>query len=387
MVHPDKSLIRPFRAEDWWRSKAALLMGFVYLFALLFAIPLKSFIPLSFFSVIVIIGFATFGYLVNDFFDKGKDELAGKKNFLLDKSPAYQLGFLLLTSIFIVLPWLYLPATTYSYILIAIQITLFLVYSAPPFRLKERGATGIVADALYAHGLPVLLAAYTFLLASGRNIPGLTIAFLFCWQFAAGLRNILIHQSEDIDEDFRSQTRNYSASMSPKMLNRFLFSSICMELTFCMLFFISAAIDKKEVVVCLLSVVGYTGLAFSKFGIDIKKMLYSSWRYFPNMLYEKWLPPIYLLLLTLHNSYFAVILLVHLALFDIDFYRRQIHTVYLFMRWFHPHIATPIYDFSRKYVSLFINYSIYYVLLVLGINLRQENTSALGYFKKHCRKK
>ena len=96
MGQADISSTRPFRAEDWWKSKAALLMGFVYLFALWFDIPVRPFIPLSVLSIAVIIGFASFGYIVNDFFDKEKDRQAGKKNFLLDKSISYQLGVVFL---------------------------------------------------------------------------------------------------------------------------------------------------------------------------------------------------------------------------------------------------------------------------------------------------
>ena len=147
MAQSEISPAKPFRAEDWWKSKASALMGFVYLFALWFDIPFLVFIPLSVFSIAVIMGFASFGYIVNDFFDKEKDRQAGKKNFLLDKSPAYQTGLILATLIFICFPWFYLPAALYSYILIGIQISLFLIYSVPPFRLKERGAAGLAVDA------------------------------------------------------------------------------------------------------------------------------------------------------------------------------------------------------------------------------------------------
>ena len=36
-----------FRVKDWWWSKAALLMGLVYLFAAWYHISFEEFIPLS----------------------------------------------------------------------------------------------------------------------------------------------------------------------------------------------------------------------------------------------------------------------------------------------------------------------------------------------------
>ncbi len=60
-------------------------MGMVYLFTAWFEIPLKEFPVLALLSITTIIGFASFGYLVNDLFDIKKDTKAGKKNFLAGK--------------------------------------------------------------------------------------------------------------------------------------------------------------------------------------------------------------------------------------------------------------------------------------------------------------
>ena len=78
-----------FRVKDWWWSKAALLMGMIYLFAAWYHISLVQFVPLSVLSLITISGFASMGYLFNDLFDIEKDAAAGKSNFLAGKSPVF----------------------------------------------------------------------------------------------------------------------------------------------------------------------------------------------------------------------------------------------------------------------------------------------------------
>ena len=383
MGQSDLSSMRPFRADDWWRSKASLLMGFVYLFTLWFDIPIRRFIPLSFLSLIVIIGFASFGYLINDFFDKEKDRQSGKKNFLHGKSMVSQFGLLALTLIFIVFPWLYLPADTYSYVGIGLQLTLLLIYSVPPVRLKEKGVIGLIVDALYAHAVPVLLAAYTFLLASGHKFPWIGLLFLFLWQFMNGMRNIFLHQFEDIDADSHSQTKNYVASVSEKARYRFLSLSMVLELAFCLLFFLIASLETKEMISCLLLVLAFCILAFFRFGSYIDVMLHSTWRYFPNSVYEKWLPALYLIILSFHTFYFILFLIAHVALFNVDFYSNTAKSTALFFRLLYPRIVTPIVT----PISLIVNYLIYYGLLLFGIDLKKENTSAFKYFKSRLKKK
>ena len=112
-----------------------------------------------------------------------------------------------------------------------------------------------------------------------------------------------------------------------------------------------------------------------------QKLLLSSWRYFPNNVYEKWLPALYLLLLCFRNPFFGLILVVHLALFNFEFYRLVAKWVYLLWKEVYFAILVPVWNLCRKVASLFINHLIYYALLIAGINLKKENTSALEYFK------
>jgi hypothetical protein len=147
-------------------------------------------------------------------------------------------------------------------------------------------------------------------------------------------------------------------------------------------FFISLAIDQKEIAACLLLVLAFYLWVFLNFKRDIGKMLHSTWRYFPNNVYEKWLPALYLVLLSFQSTYFILFLLLHLAVFNFNFYRQMIQSIFLSLRLMEPRIVTPVKDFIIKYASLFVNYLIYYALLLFGIDLKKENMSARNYFKK-----
>lgn len=369
-----------FRIKDWWRSKTAFLMGMVYLFTLWFDIPFRQFIPLALLSLCTISGFASMGYLLNDFFDRRQDILSAKRNFLVGKPPILIAALLLLSAVFIFLPWTFLPADTFSYLLIALELSLFFVYSAPPIRVKERDMAGIMVDALYAHAVPALLAAYTFSLAAGISFPGYEFLLLFAWQVTAGVRNILLHQHADLSADRKSGTKNFIATISDA---GFIFSMkylIILEILFSLVFFTFLSVDNILFMPCIFVVIAFSVLAlclFYKKGMH--QMLVSKWKYFPNNIYEKWLPPLILFLLCLYNKFFVVILLLHLILFDW-------HSSYQFIKKMY-FMAERLYnylwkDFIYAVLSAFVNYTIYYSLLLFSINLRKEKTSALSYFKK-----
>ncbi|MBS1618766.1 MAG: UbiA family prenyltransferase [Bacteroidetes bacterium] len=374
-----------FRADDWWSSKAALLMGFVYLFSLWFHIPAGRFPVLALLSLAVIAGFASLGYLINDLFDLDKDKAAGKRNFLLGKSLVLRTGLFILSLALTLAPWLYLPADRISFLLIGLELTLFVVYSYPPIRLKERGALGILTDALYAHAVPVALAAYTFALA-GAPAPQwyIPLAFLLSWQLLAGMRNILVHQYEDAEADTATGTRTYVMHADHKKIFTALRWLCSAELSCVLLFFAVMGVDQWRlalgaVLVFFLALQDFFWYAFL-LREDIPE---APLRYFPNHIYEQWLPVFYLVLLSMDDRWFLVVLILHITLFNARLYvlsadaMQHGYRAIPFIRiWFG--LWLPV----RTFVSAVINYTIYYTLLLFGIDLRKENMSAVDYFKR-----
>jgi hypothetical protein len=370
-----------FRADDWWRSKAALLMGMVYLFTAWFQLPFMEFVWIAPLSLVTIIGFASFGYLVNDLFDIQQDLRAGKRNSLAGKPVIVIILFFVVSCLSIFLPWVYLPTTRFSYFLIGCQILLFLVYSVPFIRLKERGLAGIITDALYAHAVPPILAAYTFSLAAHSGLSDYRLLLLFAWQFTSGVRNILIHQQSDVSADRRSGSKNFVATMSE---TGFLFSLkylILLELLLSMLFWASLVILNVCFLLSVATAVGLSGWVMVLFWRSGAHSFYESeWRFFPNNVFEKWMPAVYLVILSLGDIRFAGVLLLHTLLFNMDLYVQM--AMRISMIWRAIPFRKIFYQPVRNVLSAIVNYSIFFAFLLCGVNLKKENTSAMEYLRK-----
>jgi len=266
-------------------------------------------------SMCISVGVAGVGYLSNDVGDSERDRAIGKPNVQQGLSTT---NLLLLYALFLsmaLLPWLWLPFTRYSAGLITLELVLFFAYSFKPFRLKERGVPGLVADALYAHALPALLAAYTFCLFAFQSVKShmLFVASLCVWQFLLGLRNILFHQLQDAENDARSGTNTFvvrkGVQASEALVRLLLFAEVVAFAVFV------AALASYNLLVlpAVLATFGWiyfhekNGLATHGY----RKLAYV----FLDDVYVKWLPVITLALLCLTNTTYASLFLLHFVAF------------------------------------------------------------------------
>ena len=371
-----------FRIKDWW-GKASLLMGMIYLFTARYHISFENLLPLAVLSLVTIAGFASMGYLFNDLFDIEKDAIAGKRNFLAGKRWFFVVALFLISSALVLAPWWFLPKTSFSFLLIGLQILLFIIYSAPPMRLKERGMAGIVTDALYAHGLPTFLAAYTYALAADFAFPTADTFILFAWQVLAGVRNILIHQADDLDADKKSGSKNFVALLTPSKFRSVLKWLTVVELALATAFFGFLLTTNAWFALCLVIILLLALADFSFFAEgDTSRFLKSTRKFFPNNIYEKWLPVTYLMVLAIGDIRFALLLIIHVAIFNFDFYVQVALKIY--GRW----QSIPFKGYLilvRIFFSYPINYFIYYLLRIFGVDLKKENLSASAYLKKRWR--
>ncbi len=218
-------LWRDLRLEKPWRYKAPFLLTLLYLQSAQGALePGRALLALAA-SLSTIVGIAGLAYLSNDFADQAVDSKAGKPN------AAARLDALQITALSCVLfvaalaPWVFvLPVTTASAVLLCFEFMLVAAYALPPLRLKERGAAGVIADALYAHTIPALLATLTYLAMSrtGSDPRWPFLGALAAWQFALGVRNIVLHQIQDHDHDRRGSLRTWVVRVGPITAQRFL---------------------------------------------------------------------------------------------------------------------------------------------------------------------
>jgi len=146
------------------------------------------------------LGIGTFGQLLNDLTDVVQDVRTGAQNLVARKGlVARWLLFGMVVSI-ATLPWICLPTTTSILVLLAVEFLLFGLYSIPPFRLKNRGILGPVADALYGYVVPNVVAMLVFAKLGG-GMPLWLVVVIAVWAFFFGLERIINHQLVDASRD------------------------------------------------------------------------------------------------------------------------------------------------------------------------------------------
>lgn len=359
-----------------------MLMGIVYLFTAWYAISFQHFLSLALLSITTISGFASMGYLINDFFDRKKDFVAGKENFLMNKSALIIFFLFLLSSVLLFLPWFKLPFNQFSITLIFVEVFFLLIYSLPPIRLKEKGLSGVFADALYAHSIPVMLAGYTFSLAANHTFQVVPALLLFSWQMAMGIRNILLHQHNDSSLDSKVGNKTWVIQSTEAAFHRQIKIALLTEISLSLIFFLLLSYHVSMFLSVVFAIVFFTLMATIRFKENgIKQMLLSQSRYFPNALYEKWMPAVILFSLGFSNPYFWLILFLHTALFNFEAYLEILALLNIYgIRLYWRGKRIPL----RAVLSLFINHFIYYIFRLFGVNLKKENLSALEYIsRKH----
>ncbi|MFN4973226.1 MAG: UbiA family prenyltransferase [Bacteroidota bacterium] len=145
------------------------------------------------------------GFLINDLFDKKQDLMVHKDN-ITNYFPTYFIVTLILVLTFTSLFVLHIISPYISFLII-IQLFLLFIYSNRKIRLKEKGLFGVITDAAYAHIIPevillVIINKYTTMLFVPISFLALSIAI--------GVRDILIHQINDIQLDRQSGTHTFA---------------------------------------------------------------------------------------------------------------------------------------------------------------------------------
>jgi len=376
------SVEKPFRAEDWWVGKASLLVGLVYLFTIYFQIPFERFGIWACCSLITIIGFASLGYLVNDYFDLEKDKLANKKNFLKHKSAVQQAVYLSIALLLLFAPWYFLPYDFFTIALMLLQLLLYLLYSMPGIRLKERGISGLITDALYAHSIPALMAAHTYTLISNKPLGITFIVLLFAWQFCIGIRNILLHQLNDYNSDRISNTKTYiclNKSNEPGLLIQRL---IVIEMSILISTFLFLFFGNRMFLIALVSILCSLLYNFLK---PIQK---HEVNYYPNIIYEHILPLTFISILSLGDKRYLILFPMQLLLFSGKKTSTFISAIPFKRFWFS--IEKKIHHaahFLFSNLKLGSNWTIYYFFKMIGIDLVKEKTDAKGYILRQLKKR
>ncbi len=312
-----KGLFSKFRLLDPWRYKAPALIAIPYFVICTRSIGFAQSAWLLSVSLALIIGFAGFGYVTNDWADIAKDKEAGKFNMAAGLSKAQLCALLFGFMVLVALPWLILPFTVFSAILIALELTLFVLYAFRPLRLKEKGFAGVFVDALYAHVVPAVFAAYTFCLAKGGPGNGF-IAFaiiLGLWQLAWGIRNIILHQLDDFENDLKVNNRTF-VLLTGKVKALKLIQYVLLPFEVFMFFaFLTQTVLLTDVNLLVLYVVFFAALALA----NRDKLAHPALRNFCSFLFDDFylecLPLCFLFFMVLNDWRFLWLVLVHIVIF------------------------------------------------------------------------
>lgn len=321
------SLFGQLRLSRPWTYKAPFLISVPYYVVAMGCFSLGKALGAILGSAVTILGIAGVAYLLNDLADRDADATAGKPNFVLNRKPYVVLGFALLFVALALVPWfVILPLTPRTGGLLAFELALFLAYSLPPARLKDRGGLGAFADALYAHVNPALLAAFTFALLGGvadeELIPFVTVLAL--WQLALGLRNILLHQLLDLEHDQAAGTQTWVARLGADRAERILrFIVVPAELGLFGAYLVLLSAEVRLLAPGLLVFIALTSWVIRfrwrrALPRDLRNFLFN----YVDDFCAEWIPVLTLLELALREPSFLVLLAFHVILFPKNALRR-----------------------------------------------------------------
>lgn len=316
---------RLLRFSLWWQHIVPPILAGAYLAAAVGALPPARLVTLLPPFLLSVIGIAGFGYFLNDVCDIAADRAAGKTNAAAARPPLARAGILLALLGAGLAPWSLLPANPVNLALLALQVGVLTLYSARPFRLKERGLVGAFADTLYGHVLPVAITLSTFFpepasafQRTGSSWPaGLLGLLMVLVLVSKGLRNILLHQLGDRFNDRRAGLRTFVVGAGPvttlSLINRLLLPVEIGALSGILLLLAPAA----PVWVGFVAFLGFTSLMFSawKFPYLPKRQMRFKFLYFLNDFYEEWLPPTVLAIAVLRHGELWPLLVLHFAFF------------------------------------------------------------------------
>jgi 4-hydroxybenzoate polyprenyltransferase len=370
------------RANDWRLSFVPFVMGGVYLWLWWFKFELStSSAFIVFLSLITTVGFASLGYFINEFFDKESDALAGKINKLA-YVPAYvQFCIFVFSLLLTLLPWVWLPANFFSWCLIALQISLFLVYSLPFPRLKEAPYASIIIDALYAYIVPLILSFYTFSLHAQQAVfPFWFLLFLIAVLFI-GIRNIVIHQVKDLAKDVRLGHKTLPMLLGISRTNRLIFLLAAYEIFFFILCIVALSFFCTPI---LLFILPYIAVSF----ITLKVVTQPHYKIsndvlLINRVYQYLFPVFTIFILVIFKFAWIFLFFIHIAL---------LVPWYLFVK-VKEIVKIGYYKFVtfltvdvRMIISSGINIPIYWAFKLFGVDLIKEQKSALEYLKNVLRR-
>ncbi len=267
---------------------------------------------------ISICSLAAFGYLVNDLSDITSDMKSNKTNLIgqISLVPRLILPFAFLLLSFLPLIW-----NLYNVVTIIILLSNFILasnYSLKPFRLKEKGLVGVLADALGVHTLPVIFIISVFYDSYFISYQeSIVISILILWAIITGIRGILLHQILDIKNDKLSDTKTFATNVgiiaTKKIISKYIYPAELVVFLILLIFLFDTTPQAGVlfIIYFLYEILNYAIVHKEQINPLHVKNNYILLHFF----YEVWMPLIFLISLVFADTIFLYLLGVHIILF------------------------------------------------------------------------
>lgn len=209
-VRSEGSVTDTTRAFEWWEFKLSPLFGTVYATSVLLQVSVFSLWKLLILLLVSVTVGGAYVSIINDWSDAKDDAAAGKRNRLVEKSLAFKIIILSCCLI----PGLAITVFFSRFDFLTTVLYLgawvsYALYSLPPFRFKNRGFLGVLADASGAHLFPQLFVVSATSHWVGQSVNWKWFAIVGIWSLAWGFRGILWHQVTDASNDVRANVNTF----------------------------------------------------------------------------------------------------------------------------------------------------------------------------------
>jgi hypothetical protein len=203
-------LISLIRASEWWEYKLVPILSTFYATALVLHVAVSSLWRSALSLLLAIVAAAIYASVINDITDRAGDLAAGKRNAVSGRSRSTVATLVALTAgAGFLFAWLWRDYAPLLSFYLATWLA-FSLYSLPPFRLKERGAAGVLCVAAGEQLFPTIVAVLLACRGAQRAVGGAWMASVAVWAMAYGLRGILWHQLMDSENDRAAGFRTFA---------------------------------------------------------------------------------------------------------------------------------------------------------------------------------
>lgn len=311
-------MLNLFRTNTWWNAVVPQVLGWMYLCFLypeMRHINEHWFLIFGFFVSLICI--SVFGYLFNDLCDVESDAKAGKRNVLGEFTLPVRLLLIVMPLAIGIISWLLIDRGLGSSFLFVMQVFALVIYSVPPFRLKNKGLAGVVADAFYGHINPVLITLLAFGFWHVQDNAIIFLSVITVSTSLKGIRNILLHQLDDRKNDKRAEVRTFVVRNGAYPTLLFVNNLLRFELLFTFVFALAISYIAPPFFVWTLLFFIITYFKFSGWKLrDLpKRQLKFKFLFFLNDYYEGWVPVFFLVMLCISQPQLSFLLILHLILF------------------------------------------------------------------------